>query len=385
MVIRKLTEIDLPFLLEIRNHESTRVNLENDSVFNLEQCEKWFENLSSPWFIIEVNNEPVGYIRTEGDSVGIDIHMNHRKKGYAKQAFKEYLKDKEYASLWVFDENFAKELYLQLGFFETGNTKNIRDKSYIEMKYTNLQKYKVAKVLAFYFGDRRHYPHNKEGVIDLFKKQIQAHQSLNPGVNMDLIIVNHDTEDQDVYNLLNEYDGQDVSTGKIKVINRSRISSDLSFGSYKYAFYLLQEEYDYWFFSEDDILPLTNGVVPELINILNGNEDVGFVGALKYPHTHTYKILENGYIDNDHIHGGVGLTSTIKMKKVAETIPEYLQTPNILKDNFGEHIGKNTFDGYAGENGFEISFTKDFINSGFKLKVKNSSNNFCHTRGGINL
>ena len=110
------------------------------------------------------------------------------------------------------------------------------------MKYVKLPDCKVAKVLAFYFGDRRHYPKNKEGVIDLFKTQIKTHQTLNPGVNMDLIIVNHDTQDQDVYDLLNEYDGQDVSTGKIKVIHRPRISSDLSFGSYKYAFHLFQNE-----------------------------------------------------------------------------------------------------------------------------------------------
>jgi hypothetical protein len=307
--------------------------------------------------------------------------MDFRKKGYAKQAFKEYLKDKEHAALWVFNDNFAKELYLQLGFFETGNTKDIRDKSYIEMNYTKLPDCKVAKVLAFYFGWRRLYPHNKEGVIDLLKTQIKTHQTLNPGVNMDLIIVNHDTQDQDVYDLLNEYDGQDISTGKIKVIHRSRISSDLSFGSYKYAFYLLQNEYDYWFFSEDDILPLTNGVVPELIDILNSSEDIGFVGALKYPHTHNYT-LEDGYIiSHDHVHGGVGLTSTAKMKKVAEIVPTYLQTPNILNEKIENKIEND----YLGEHTFEISFTQDFINAGFKLKVKNSSNNFSHIREEIKL
>lgn len=381
MVIRELNELDLSFLLEVRNHESTRENLENNSIFSIEQCTKWFKTLNSPWFIIEVDNIPVGYIRIDNEYIGIDIHMDFRKKGYAKQAFKEYLKDKEHAALWVFNDNFAKELYLQLGFFETGNIKDIRDKSYIEMKYVKLPDCKVAKVLAFYFGDRRHYPKNKEGVIDLFKTQIKTHQTLNPGVNMDLIIVNHDTQDQDVYDLLNEYDGQDVSTGKIKVIHRPRISSDLSFGSYKYAFHLFQNEYDYWFFSEDDILPLTNGVVPELINILNSNEDVGFVGALKYPHTHYYK-LEDGYIiSHDHVHGGCGLTSTIKMKKVAEIIPTYLQTPNILN----EEIKNKIVDDYLGEHTFEISFTQDFINTGFKLKVKNSLDNFSHIREEIKL
>ena len=90
MVIRELTELDLPFLLEIRNHKSTRVNLEDDSIFDIDQCTKWFKTLTTPWFIIEVNNKPVGYIRVKDDLIGIDIHMDFRKKGYAKQAFKEY-------------------------------------------------------------------------------------------------------------------------------------------------------------------------------------------------------------------------------------------------------------------------------------------------------
>lgn len=381
MVIRKLTKLDLPFLLEIRNHESTRVNLENDSVFDIEQCKKWYDDIQSPWFIIEVNNVPVGYIRVDNDFVGIDIHMDHRKKGYAKQAFKEYLKDKKQAKLWVFEDNFAKELYLQLGFFETGKSKTIRDRVYIEMEYKDFQNCKVAKILAFYFGDRRHYPHNKEGVIDLFKKQIQSHQTLNPGVNMDLIIVNHDTEDNDVYELLNEYDGQEVSTGKIRVIHRPRVSHDLSFGSYKYAFYLLQEEYDYWFFCEDDLLPLTHGVVPELINILNSDEKIGFVASLKFPTYHSYSISEEGYIDSDHIHGGVGLTSTEKMKKVAEITPEYLQTPNILnKEKSNEQTSS-----YDNDQGYEIDFTNKFISAGFKFKLKNSSSNFDHIREQIKL
>lgn len=135
MVIRELNELDLPFLLEVRNHDSTRENLENNSIFNIEQCTKWFKTLNSPWFIIEVDNTPVGYIRTDNEYVGIDIHMDFRKKGYAKQAFLEYLKDKEYSKLWVFDDNFAKSLYIKLGFVETKNFKYIREKLYIEMEY----------------------------------------------------------------------------------------------------------------------------------------------------------------------------------------------------------------------------------------------------------
>ena len=47
MILRKLEERDLPFLLEIRNDITTRVNLENDSVFTLEDCIEWFSKTNS--------------------------------------------------------------------------------------------------------------------------------------------------------------------------------------------------------------------------------------------------------------------------------------------------------------------------------------------------
>jgi hypothetical protein len=133
--LRPLLITDLPFLLEVRNHESTRINLENDSIFTLNECKKWFGSLISPWYVVEVNNHKVGYLRTNTNEVGCDIHPDYRRKGYAKIAYEIYLKDKKYASLWVFDDNFAKQLYLNLGFKTTRNTKFIRERLYIEMEY----------------------------------------------------------------------------------------------------------------------------------------------------------------------------------------------------------------------------------------------------------
>jgi RimJ/RimL family protein N-acetyltransferase len=137
VTLRPLLITDLPFLLEVRNHESTRVNLENDSTFTLNECEKWFGSLKFPWYIIEINNHKVGYFRTNEFEIGCDIHPDYRRKGYAKIAYEIYLKDKKYASLWVFDNNFAKQLYLNLGFKPTGNTKFIRERLYIQMEYFN--------------------------------------------------------------------------------------------------------------------------------------------------------------------------------------------------------------------------------------------------------
>jgi RimJ/RimL family protein N-acetyltransferase len=133
--LRPLTKEDLLFLLEVRNDDSTRCNLENDSIFTLEECQTWFDSLKSPWYIIEINRFPVGYIRTNGDEVGCDIHPNFRRNGYAKMAYEIYLKDKTYATLWVFSDNFAKNLYEKLGFEPTGEAYLLRNRLYLKMEY----------------------------------------------------------------------------------------------------------------------------------------------------------------------------------------------------------------------------------------------------------
>jgi RimJ/RimL family protein N-acetyltransferase len=132
--LRLLNKNDLPFLLEIRNDDSTRFYLEDDSIFTLDECRKWFVSLNSPWYIIEtIEGNKVGYIRTNGDEIGCDIHPKFRRKGYAKMAYKEYLKDKKYASLKVFKDNFAINLYKKLGFVEIDKGALIRGREYVNM------------------------------------------------------------------------------------------------------------------------------------------------------------------------------------------------------------------------------------------------------------
>lgn len=137
--LRPLTKNDLKFLLEVRNNNSTLQFLENNSKFTLEESENWFDTTNPKWYIIEIFEHPiaysVGYIRTNGDEVGCDIHPDFRRKGYARKAYELYLKNKNYASLWVFEDNFAKNLYEQLGFIPNGNSKIIRDRNYIQMEY----------------------------------------------------------------------------------------------------------------------------------------------------------------------------------------------------------------------------------------------------------
>lgn len=132
----EMNETHLSFLLEVRNDESTRYFLENDSTFTIEQCGEWFKTLKSPWYVIKVENKLVGYFRTNGTEIGCDIHPNFRRMGFARKAYQEFLKDKNYSTLWVFEDNFAKKLYEELGFEFNGEFKVIRGRKYIKMIFS---------------------------------------------------------------------------------------------------------------------------------------------------------------------------------------------------------------------------------------------------------
>jgi len=136
VTLKPLRQHNLRFLLLVRNEESTRTQLGDDSSFTLDECEDWFEKMKPKWLMIyNENNEEVGYIRTNGDEIGCDIHPDFRRKGYARAAYQKYLEDTDYADLWVFEDNHAKKLYEELGFVETGEYETLRDRKYLKMIY----------------------------------------------------------------------------------------------------------------------------------------------------------------------------------------------------------------------------------------------------------
>ena len=157
----KMSRNDLQWFLGIRNDDSTRYYLENDSTFTLDEAREWFDNLDKdklyPYLIIsevtrfwdasisryggikdqakqrgiwKEEKTKIGYVRqymTEVDGeemveIGIDISPEYRRRGLAKAAYVTLLRDLDKASLWVFEDNFARNLYFDLGFRDTGET-----------------------------------------------------------------------------------------------------------------------------------------------------------------------------------------------------------------------------------------------------------------------
>lgn len=130
---------DLQFINSIRNDDSTRKNLRNTDIITLKDTQKWFEETKPNWFIIKINDQSVGYIRTSHNTketicIGCDIHPNFRQNGYAYLAYKTllaHLYEESYIVIWleVFKTNErALSLYKRLNFIEVNvKIKNNRE------------------------------------------------------------------------------------------------------------------------------------------------------------------------------------------------------------------------------------------------------------------
>lgn len=125
---------DLPFVQEVRNHPETLPFLHDQTKFTLEQTEDWFTE-RPPWRIILVDGERVGYVRisdidkrNKQVKVGVDIHPDHRRKGYATEALVMVLQEfalRGFHRAWleVLEGNVrAEQLYRSLGFESYGET-----------------------------------------------------------------------------------------------------------------------------------------------------------------------------------------------------------------------------------------------------------------------
>lgn len=135
--IEKMTEEHLEFFLAVRNE--ARFFLDDDREFSIEQCKSWFQESKPQFFIIKFNDNLVGYIRLSNINeteksvwVGMDIEKSHRGKSISKLAYTllfNHLRslgyEKVYLNVLEFN-NVAKNLYIKLGFKETGIEQQLR-------------------------------------------------------------------------------------------------------------------------------------------------------------------------------------------------------------------------------------------------------------------
>jgi RimJ/RimL family protein N-acetyltransferase len=133
ITFRNLEFDDLEFLNEVRNSCAAQY-LHDSRIFTIEETKKWFQNMTNAYYIIENDNQKIGYFRTsnyysynKNIYIGADLHENYRGKGLGYEAYKMFINflfesyDLHKISLEVLETNgIAIHLYEKLGFIEEG-------------------------------------------------------------------------------------------------------------------------------------------------------------------------------------------------------------------------------------------------------------------------
>ena len=215
---------------------------------------------------------------------------------------------------------------------------------------------RVARINTSICGDPPGYfTHSQnfvtcESVIELIQLNVVLEERCDPGVDLDLIIINNDSGFEPGKKFLDNLDGKKLKRGNVRVFHRDNYGR--SFGGYNYAFIKLREQYDHFIFTEDDIVIWRNGYAIEGINVLKRNHNCGFVayqGVAK-------KFKACSFEDSIHVHGGVGLAST--------------KVLNSVLDKYGclAHAKKSDSQKYEDiiEKG-EVAFTNEIYRLGFQI------------------
>jgi hypothetical protein len=198
---------------------------------------------------------------------------------------------------------------------------------------------RCAKVIVFYFGQRRIASNNSQ-IIDLLPEIIQNETQIDVGYDTDTFFVINDSQTE-FDNLLDEYDGYQTKNGKIRVIKRPNIG--MSFGGYIDIFNKFKNEYDYWMFLEDDVIVYRDGYISEFINYLESS-DATFVALAPISH-----------LIRTHCGGGCGLTSTKYMEQTYTT-----QFIDSKLNEWSNYSGYDVTSGKLQAKNAEIEFTSYF-------------------------
>tara|TARA_B100000035_G_scaffold313027_1_gene325789 strand:+ start:1062 stop:1946 length:885 start_codon:yes stop_codon:yes gene_type:complete len=180
---------------------------------------------------------------------------------------------------------------------------------------------------------------NLNDAINNLNFLIDYENKYNPGVQRDLIIINNDIGNFEGNNYLKKISGKSINKGKIICLNRENIGR--SFGAFSYAFSKFRLHYDYYLFSEDDILIFGENYFSKGIEIFNSHENPGFlayigktkVGKWRWKELNLNK--ETAYT----CHGATGLTSSVILEKVFRInnkLPHYEGSNRELDITFGE-------------------------------------------------
>ena len=200
-------------------------------------------------------------------------------------------------------------------------------------------------------GHSQNFP-TKESVLDLVKLIFEEEKRVNCGIDMDTIIVNNNTGWLKGNNYLDTINNSETFNGKILIIHRENYGR--SFGGYNKAFEVFKNDYDYWVFTEDDILINGDMYYKKSLDQFLSEPDIGFLAFQGI----SYNGLDGDIGENVlHAHGGVGLSS----KEVLQELYEHHGSLPYAKEEISQEYASIIKNG-------EIAFTNKIHSLGYKLK-----------------
>lgn len=202
-----------------------------------------------------------------------------------------------------------------------------------------------------FFNHSQNFP-TPDSVIDLLKMTIDLEKTVDPGMETDVIIVNNDIGYEKGNEYLKSINGTKIHSGIIKILTKDNFGR--SFGGYNYAFGLLKDEYDYFIFTEDDILVNRSNYSQKAVNEFEKSKKTG---AVAYQSISIEGLDGSFSKKNLHIHGGVCLSSSKVLSELYEKMGRKLPHCESSDSQRYEDIIVNG----------EIAFTHEIFNMGYEL------------------
>lgn len=189
-----------------------------------------------------------------------------------------------------------------------------------------------------YFGHSQNC-NTPNDVIDLIKFNIELEKKCDPGTDRDLIIVNNNVNYEIGNKFLDKISNTQIGNGQIKCVTRE--NTGRSFGAFNEAFLRFKNDYDFFLFTEDDIIISKDNYLKIGIDIWNKNPNAGFVSYISTTKVGKWHWKELGLNKNlaFSCHGATGLSSSKILNKVVEkygSLPFYQGSDRDKDITFGE-------------------------------------------------
>lgn len=118
-------------------------------------------------------------------------------------------------------------------------------------------------------GNVEWYDENK---LETIKFNLACHKHYNAGVDYDIVIVDHASNDKEHSKYLETLEKQGLR------VFRMNENVGFSFAGFKYAWEQLKDEYDYFLFNEQDGVPSKDGWLLDILQKFHSEKDIGAVG-----------------------------------------------------------------------------------------------------------